>query len=158
MLIAAVLLLLLLGMLLLPLMLVMLKLPLMLLWLLLLLLLLLLLRILLLGLLLLMLLLGPTLLLLILLLELLLLLRLILSLLLLPTLKPLASPAPSFPSWTSTSTTGRLRTSGVQGKLIYHSLHAQRLRNHLFLYLVVGIRVVDDLIDFGTGDERTGKN
>ena len=47
---------------------------------------------------------------------LLLLLLLILLLLqrLLPTLVPPASPVPPFHSWTRTSTTGRLRTSGVK--------------------------------------------
>jgi len=81
----------------------------------------------------------------------------LLLLLLLPILEPPTSPVPPSPSWTRTSATGRLRTSGVQGMLTYHSLHAQRPRNHLLLYLVVSIRVTDDLIDLGTGDGRAGK-
>ena len=81
-----------------------------------------------------------------------------LLLLLLPTLEPPASPVPPFPSWTRTSTTGRLRTSGIQGVRIYHSLHTQRLSNHLLLHLPVGIRVTDYLIDLQTGDVRAGNN
>ena len=92
-----------------------------------------------------------------LLLILLLLLRLLL-ILLLPTLEPPASPVPPFPSWTGTSSTGRLRTSGVQSMLIYHSLYAQRLGNHLLVCPIVCIRVTDDLIDLGTGDGRAGTN
>ena len=79
---------------------------------------------------------------------------LLLLLLHLPTLEPPASPVPPFPSWTGTSTTGRLRTSGVKNMLIYHSLHTQRLGNHL----LVCIRVTDYLVDLGTGDGRAGKN
>ena len=74
--------------------------------------------------------------------------------LLLPTLEPLVSPVPPFLSGTRTSTTGRLRTSGVQRMLVYHSLHAQRLGNHILVCPVVCIRVTDDLIDLGTGDGR----
>ena len=83
-----------------------------------------------------------------------LLLVLLLLLLLLPTLEPLVSPVPPFLSGTRTSTTGRLRTSGVQRMLVYHSLHAQRLGNHILVCPVVCIRVTDDLIDLGTGDGR----
>ena len=88
---------------------------------------------------------------------LLLLLRLLL-ILLLSTLEPPASPVPPFPSWTRTSTTGRLRTPGVQNMLICHSLYAQRLGNHLLVCPIVCIRVADDLLDLGTGGGRAGKN
>ena len=87
-----------------------------------------------------------------------LLLILLLLLLLLPTLEPPASPVPPFPSRTRTSTSGRLRTSGVHNMLIYHSQHAQRLGSHLLVCPIVYIRVTDDLIDLGTGGGRAGKN
>ena len=80
-------------------------------------------------------------------------LMLLLLLLLLPTLESTASLAHPFSSWTRTSTTGRLCTSGVQGTLIYLSQHAPCLRNHIILYRIVGLHVTDDGIDIGRGME-----
>ena len=99
------------------------------------------------------------LLLLLLLLEQLLLLLLLLEqlLLLLLTLMPAPSLVPASSTCTCAST-GRLNSAGVQGMLIYRPLHSQRLGYHLPFYLIIYIRVTDDLIDLGTGDGRAGKD
>ena len=88
----------------------------------------------------------------------------LLRLLRLLSLVPPASPFPSFlcyisPTTTTTTTSlgaGGLGATEVQGVVVH--LHLHRPLRHSFLHFVYEIRVTHNLVDFRTGDTRTGNN